>query len=360
MQVTVGRIGRPHGIRGDVVVGVRTDEPELRFAQGSRLDTDPVGVGPLTVAGSRWHSGELLVRFEGIGDRTPPANSRGTWLLVDSADARRRSDDPDEFRDGDLVGLSVRTVDGTVVGTVDDVLHSRPGRPASIKSAADGARRIMVPFVKAIVPEVDVAGGRTWSSTRPRACSTSKTPTAERARCGSTLSRSSRTTSGRSARTGGSVTSGPLGVSLIGKAGARGDIDFRVHDLRRWTTDVHHTVDDTPFGGGPGMVMKPDVWGAALDAVLAEAAPRRRPTPGRRAPRRGQPAPARLVVPTPSGAPFTQELAAAYAGEATSCSPAAGTRGSTRGSSPTPGRGWPWTRSASATTCSPGERRPSP
>src|ERR1700722_19372272 len=64
---------------------------------------------------------------------------------------------------------------------------------------------------------------------------------------------------------------GPLGVSLIGKAGARGDIDFRVHDLRRWTSDIHHAVDDTPFGGGPGMVMKPDVWGAALDAVLSSA-----------------------------------------------------------------------------------------
>src|ERR1700735_3563552 len=73
--------------------------------------------------------------------------------------------------------------------------------------------------------------------------------------------------------------SGPLGVSLIGKAGARGDIDFRVHDLRRWTTDVHHAVDDSPFGGGPGMVKRPDVWGAALDAVLAEAAPTPVPDP---------------------------------------------------------------------------------
>ncbi len=92
--------------------------------------------------------------------------------------------------------------------------------------------------------------------------------------------------------------SGPLGVSLIGKAGTRGDIDFRVHDLRRWTTDVHHAVDDAPFGGGPGMVMKPAIWGAALDAVL--------PPPGTTA---------RLVVPTPSGLPFTQELAAALAAE---------------------------------------------
>jgi tRNA (guanine37-N1)-methyltransferase len=90
---------------------------------------------------------------------------------------------------------------------------------------------------------------------------------------------------------------GPLGVSLIGKAGTRGIVDFRVHDLRRWTTDVHHTVDDTPFGGGPGMLMKPDVWGTALDDVLADA----------QSPR--------LVVPTPSGTPFTQEMAAAYAGE---------------------------------------------
>jgi tRNA (guanine37-N1)-methyltransferase len=99
---------------------------------------------------------------------------------------------------------------------------------------------------------------------------------------------------------------GPLGVSLIGKAAARGDIEFRVHDLRRWATDVHNTVDDTPFGGGPGMVMKPDVWGAALDAVLSSA-----PEPSAPA-LAGSP---RLVVPTPSGAPFTQDHAAAYARE---------------------------------------------
>jgi tRNA (guanine37-N1)-methyltransferase len=101
---------------------------------------------------------------------------------------------------------------------------------------------------------------------------------------------------------GAGAGSGPLGVSLIGKARARGDIDFRVHDLRNWARDPHRTVDDTPFGGGPGMVMKPDVWGDALDAVLAGG-------PGAPAP------PARLVVPTPAGRPFTQALAAAYAAE---------------------------------------------
>ena len=174
MQVTVGRIGRPHGVRGDVVVGVRTDEPELRFAPGSRLDTDPVGVGPLTVAGRRWHSGELLVRFAEIGDRTAAAELGGTWLLVDST-VLDPLDDPDEFRDGDLIGLSVRTVDGAVVGTVTDVLHhgqdilvidpDGPAAPAGVaravagRSAGPRAEQILIPFVKAIVPEVDLAGG---------------------------------------------------------------------------------------------------------------------------------------------------------------------------------------------------------
>ena len=155
MQLTVGRIGRPHGIRGDVVVGVRTDEPELRFAPGSRLDTDPARVGPLTVALSRWHSGELLVRFEGISDRDAAAELRGTWLLVDSA-AIAPPDDPDEFHDADLIGLSVRLADGTVVGAVEDVLHS--GQDVLVIAAADG-RDVMVPFVLPLVPEVDVKSG---------------------------------------------------------------------------------------------------------------------------------------------------------------------------------------------------------
>ncbi len=99
----------------------------------------------------------------------------------------------------------------------------------------------------------------------------------------------------------------PLGVSLIGKAAARGDIEFRVHDLRRWATDVHRTVDDLPFGGGPGMVMKPDVWGDALDEIIG-------PNPVGPAPAGPDPAArARLVVPTPSGVPFTQDTAASYA-----------------------------------------------
>jgi tRNA (guanine37-N1)-methyltransferase len=95
---------------------------------------------------------------------------------------------------------------------------------------------------------------------------------------------------------------GPLNVSLIGKAASRGDITFTVHDLRAWTHDVHRTVDDSPFGGGPGMVMKPEPWGEALDAVAGSAG------------QGGEPAPL-LVIPSPAGVPFTQQHAARYSGE---------------------------------------------
>lgn len=90
----------------------------------------------------------------------------------------------------------------------------------------------------------------------------------------------------------------PLDVSLIGKARQRGALDVRVHDLRQWAYDRHRTVDDTPYGGGPGMVMKPEPWGEALDTV----APPSEPAP-------------RLIIPTPSGRPFTQSMAQAYATE---------------------------------------------
>ena len=90
-----------------------------------------------------------------------------------------------------------------------------------------------------------------------------------------------------------------LGISLLGKAGDRGLLHTRVHDLRMWTSDPHRTVDDTPYGGGPGMVMKPQPWGEALDAIVPPAA---------------VPPPV-LVVPTPGGRPFTQGVAGEYAGE---------------------------------------------
>ena len=162
MRVIVGRIGRPHGIRGEVVIGVRTDEPDLRFAVGATLDVaeradEPAGGAQLTVAAARWHSGQLLVAFAGVTDRTAAAELTGRWLTVDASQLPEIGD-PDEFRDHELIGLSVRTCAGDPVGVVADVLHY--GQDLLVVRRTDGQEgESLVPFVKAIVPEVDVQGG---------------------------------------------------------------------------------------------------------------------------------------------------------------------------------------------------------
>ena len=177
MQIAVGQIVRAHGIRGEVIVAVRTDEPDVRFAPGSVLGAEPPDRGPLTVAAARWHSGRLIVAFAGIGDRTAAEGLRGTLLVLDSAQIPPVPD-PDEFYDHELIGLGVVTAAGERVGVVADVLHhgqdllvvrrdgaagaagraTRPAAPAG--PAASAADEALVPFVGAIVTDVDVAAGR--------------------------------------------------------------------------------------------------------------------------------------------------------------------------------------------------------
>jgi 16S rRNA processing protein RimM len=158
MQLVVGRVGRPHGIRGGVIIDVHTDDPDTRFAVGSVLATDPVAAGPLTVESVRWHSGRLLVEFAGIADRTQAEGLRGTWLTMDSAQVTS-PEDPDEFYDHELVGLAVVTTSGEPVGIVTDVRHHGQDLLV-IQPAQPGRDGLLVPFVAAIVPEVDVAAGR--------------------------------------------------------------------------------------------------------------------------------------------------------------------------------------------------------
>jgi 16S rRNA processing protein RimM len=151
---------RPHGIRGEVAVEVRTDDPGQRFAVGSVLGTDPTAAGPLTVVSSRWHSGRLLVSFAEIADRTQAESLRGVWLTVDATQITV-PDDPDEFHDQELVGLTVVTSAGAAVGVVTDVRHH--GQDLLVVQPATGPQRqgeILVPFVAAIVVDVDVAAGR--------------------------------------------------------------------------------------------------------------------------------------------------------------------------------------------------------
>jgi 16S rRNA processing protein RimM len=160
MRVIVGRIGRPHGVRGELVVAVRTDEPDLRFAAGAKLGygraSDGTPEGHLTVRSTRWHSGQLLAVFDGVADRTLATGLGGSWLSVESSELPPTGD-PDEFRDHELIGLSVRTVTGDPVGVVSDVLHH--GQDLLVITTEDSRDERLVPFVAALVPEVDVAAG---------------------------------------------------------------------------------------------------------------------------------------------------------------------------------------------------------
>jgi 16S rRNA processing protein RimM len=156
-RLTVGRIGKPQGIRGEVTVEVRTDAPEIRFADGSVLLTDPAERGPLTVESARDQNGRLIVAFRGVPDRSAAEALRNTMLLVDASDVPP-SDDPDEFHDTQLTGLTAQLTDGTVLGEVTDVLHLPHGDVLVVHRQE--ASELLVPFVATIVPEVDLAAGR--------------------------------------------------------------------------------------------------------------------------------------------------------------------------------------------------------
>ncbi len=154
--LVVGRIGKPQGIKGEVTVQVRTDDPDARFAVGAQLLTDPAERGPLTVAQARWQNGRLVVALEGVQDRSGAELLRETLLQID-ARTLPPPDDEDEFHDHVLRGMSAELVDGTALGEVVDVLHLPHGDVLVLESQAG---EVLVPFVRAIVPEVDLAGGR--------------------------------------------------------------------------------------------------------------------------------------------------------------------------------------------------------
>jgi 16S rRNA processing protein RimM len=153
--VVVGRIGRPHGVRGEVTVEVRTDDPDLRFAPGAVLLTEPAERGPLTVVGHRWNGEVLLLAVEGIDSREEAEEIRNTELLVAVADLPAL-EDPDAFYDHQLVGLAARLTDGSELGEIVAVRHE--GGDLLVVHRSDGGE-VLIPFVAAIVPTVDVAGG---------------------------------------------------------------------------------------------------------------------------------------------------------------------------------------------------------
>lgn len=168
MDLVVGRVVKAHGIAGEIVVEVRTDDPATRFAPGATLRGRPRTSSPgsssatspgsrtFIVASAREHGGRLLVRLEGVADRNAADALRGTLFLVDSADLPSLAD-PDEFYDHELEGLRVRTAGGVDVGVVAEVLHTAANELLSVKRA-DGSE-VLVPFVGAIVTSVSREDG---------------------------------------------------------------------------------------------------------------------------------------------------------------------------------------------------------
>ena len=156
-QLQVGRIGRAHGIRGEVTVTPLTDDPAGRFAVGNALTTDSAARPVLTVSGARQSGPVQVVGFEGIVDRNTAELLRGIGLFVD-AGSLPEPDDEDEFYDHQLVGLAAHHRNGDLLGEVVDVMHP-PAAPVLVVKRPDDSEEL-VPFVKAIVPVVDVPGGR--------------------------------------------------------------------------------------------------------------------------------------------------------------------------------------------------------
>lgn len=165
MSIVIARIGKPHGIRGEVTVQTHTDDPESRYAPGTTYATEAsTGTGvprELTIATSRLHQQTWLLGFEQIPDRTGAESLRGTRLVIPDeveASVPDGGDDEDGWYEADLVGLRVEDpagvvmgeVTGLTVGAAQDLLHVR------LTDGRDG----LVPFVEALVPVVDVEGGR--------------------------------------------------------------------------------------------------------------------------------------------------------------------------------------------------------
>jgi 16S rRNA processing protein RimM len=161
VEVVVGKVGRAHGLRGDVSINVRTDEPDRRFAVDTVFAT---ARGPLTITRSTWHGQRLLVQFAQAGDRAAAEALLGTELLVE-VPADERPDDPEEFYDHQLRGLTAYVVDGgEPIGQVSDVLHL-PGQDMLVLDVQGG--EVLVPFAADIVTSVDLAARRVEIADRP-------------------------------------------------------------------------------------------------------------------------------------------------------------------------------------------------
>jgi 16S rRNA processing protein RimM len=154
MQLQVARIGKPHGIRGEVTVQVLTDAPGDRFVPGTQFVVEPASAGPLTILSARWNKDILLLAFEEIETRNEAETVRGAKLFIETEELDE-DDDDEGWYEHELVGLDVRVGD-KVVGKVSG-LNTLPVQDLLVVTATDG-KEILIPFVEQIVPEVNVGG----------------------------------------------------------------------------------------------------------------------------------------------------------------------------------------------------------
>lgn len=154
MERVVATIGKAHGLRGEVALIVRTDVPDERFIAGAAFTTDPASAGPLTIASVRRAAGRWLVAFEGRADRTAAEDLRGVELVIDAP----TSDEAEAWYESELIGLAAVTPAGVELGEVVG-LEYYPAQDVLVVREPAG-ERVLVPFVTAIVTEVDIPGGR--------------------------------------------------------------------------------------------------------------------------------------------------------------------------------------------------------
>lgn len=158
MELTVGRVVKAHGISGELVVEIRTDDPAARFAPGNTLRAKPSRGGAergCVIESAREHGGRLLVRLAGVTDRDAADALRGTLFIIDSDDLPE-IDEPDTYYDHQLDGLRVRTTGGEELGVVAEVLHTAAGELLAVKRESG---ELLVPFVSAIVTSVSLDDG---------------------------------------------------------------------------------------------------------------------------------------------------------------------------------------------------------
>lgn len=158
MELTVGRVVKAHGVTGEVVVEVRTDDPDIRFAPGAvlRAKGSDDRQRDYVVEAARAHGGRLLVRLAGVADRDAADALRGSLFVIDSENLPA-IDEPDTYYDHQLEGLRVRTIDGRELGTVAEVLHTAAGELLAVNRGQAG--ELLVPFVSAIVTSVSLDAG---------------------------------------------------------------------------------------------------------------------------------------------------------------------------------------------------------